>query len=178
MSHHGSLDNSERLRISSLVDMSAEEEDMYDVCATASDLVDAMRLRFMETQTWLLMIHIAFTNTNVAALNKIIGLMREKIQNYDANQGGPAPAAPPSLLVPAPAPTANAAPAVNSVDPAASLPFHSPRLLRRSLQTLHASVVAHTAPEARGSRCIQISSPNSRNLLSNTDKLSSSVLGL
>ena len=26
--------------------MSAEEEDMYDVCATASDLVDAMRLRF------------------------------------------------------------------------------------------------------------------------------------
>ena len=40
----GFLDNSDckRLRISSLVDMPAEE-DTYDLCASANDLVDEMR---------------------------------------------------------------------------------------------------------------------------------------
>ena len=47
MPHHGSLDNSERLRITSLVNMSAEE-DPFDLYAPASYFVDEARSQGLE----------------------------------------------------------------------------------------------------------------------------------
>ena len=110
MPHHeihasGSLDNSgcKRLRISSLVDDMAEEENIYDLYASAIELLDEMRSRCMDTEHWSNMLKSAFAKEDVNALNKVIGLLQQKLA---AHPGGPAAAEPavPNAHVPASAP--------------------------------------------------------------------------
>jgi len=96
--------------------MSAEQ-DKYELIASGSDLVDELRSKGFDTDMWKTMLTRAINaSAPVDALHKVIGLLRKKL---DAHHGGPAPAA----LSPPAAPPANSAPAVNSVDPAASLPL-------------------------------------------------------
>ena len=117
MPHHeihasGSLDNSgcKRLRISSLVDDMAEEENEFALYASAIALLDEMSSRGMPTEHWSNMLKIASKNEDVNALNKVIGLLQQKLA---AHPGGPAAAEPavPNAHVPASAPPANSAPA-------------------------------------------------------------------
>ena len=98
MPHHeihasGSLDNSgcKRLRISSLVDAMAEEENIYDLYASAIELLDAMTSRSMATEHWSKMLDKAFDKENVNALNTVIGHLQRRLA---AHPGGPAPAVP------------------------------------------------------------------------------------
>jgi hypothetical protein len=72
MPHHeihdsGSLDNSgcKRLRISSLVDDMAEEENIYDLYASAIELLDEMSSRSMATEHWSKMLDKAFGKEDV-----------------------------------------------------------------------------------------------------------------
>ena len=84
MPHHeihasGSLDNSgcKRLRISSLVDDMAEEENEFDLYASAIELLDEMSNRSMATAHWSNMLKIAAGKDSkedvVNALNSVIG---------------------------------------------------------------------------------------------------------
>ena len=111
----GSLDNSgcKRLRISSLVDDMAEEENIYDLYASCIELLDEMRSRCMDTEHWSNMLKSAFADKDVGALFVVIGHLRRRLA---AHPGGPAaataPGAPvPNAHVPASAPPANSAPA-------------------------------------------------------------------
>jgi hypothetical protein len=124
MPHHkihasGSLDNSgdKRLRISSLVDDMAEEENIYDLYASAIELLDEMSSRSMDTVNWNKMLDKAFGNEDVNALNTVIAHLRQRLA---AHPGGPAAAtaAVPNAHVPASAPPANSAPAEHPPPPA------------------------------------------------------------
>ena len=100
MPHHeihasGSLDNSgcKRLRISSLVDM-PEEEDISEICvlyASGIALLDEMSIRCIATEHWSNMLKTAFAKEDVNALNKVIGLLQQRLA---AHPGGPAAAEP------------------------------------------------------------------------------------
>ena len=72
MPHHesGSLDNSERLSISSLVDIPAED-DKYDLFGTAPDLLELMGSRAMHTENWNKTIQQAIDTDDVGALHKL-----------------------------------------------------------------------------------------------------------
>ncbi len=143
--------------------------DKYELIASGNDLVDELRSKGLDTDMWKTILTSAFKGSApVDALHKVIGLLRKKLA---ALQGGPAPAAP----SPPAAPPANSAPAVNSVDPAASLrlllaappppePADPPPKRRRTSSV--GGSRQHLHPEF---------STNSRNLLSYTDKLSTSV---
>ena len=87
----GSLDNSgcKRLRISSLVDDMAEEEYIYDLYASAIELLDALTSRSMATEHWSNMLKIASKKEDVNALKKVIELLQRSVALSVAVQSGP-----------------------------------------------------------------------------------------
>jgi hypothetical protein len=62
------------------------EKDKYDLCASASDLVDEMRSKGLDTAIWTKMLETAFLNDDVDALNKVIVRLRAKLTAHDIRQ--------------------------------------------------------------------------------------------
>ena len=110
-----------RLRISSLIDMPADEDDLIGLGVSAHKCLEEMSKRGISNTIFTKMVEKAFDKDDVAALKRVIAAMRDKLQTADACPGGQA-AAVPAPLVPAPAPSAS--PAARPAPPLShSLPF-------------------------------------------------------
>ena len=107
-----------RLRVSSLVDMSGDEEhDVFDLCATAAECLEELRSRGVDVALWKKMVETAFDKTSSDALNRLIERMRRQMQVHDARQAAP--------LAPAPDPSALPALSFHSASPAPNSPRHA-----------------------------------------------------
>ncbi len=73
-----SLENSgcKRLRISSLIDMQPDQDDLYDLCASANSCAEDMRSKGINIANWEKMVGRAFDTESVGALNFFITSMQ------------------------------------------------------------------------------------------------------
>ena len=136
-----------RLRVSSLVDMSGDEEhDVFDLCATATVCMEDLRSRGLDVAMWKKMVETAFDKNSSDALNRLIERMRRQMQVHDARQAAP--------LAPAPDPSALPALSFHSASPAPNSPRHAvplpaPAPGARSSSPRHDVPLPAPAPRAR-----------------------------
>ena len=99
-----------RLRVSSLVDMSGDEDQLFEMCTTASECLEELRSRGVDVAMWKKMVETAFDRNRLEALNRLIASMQKYIQAHDARQAAP--------LAPSPDPSALPALSFHSASPA------------------------------------------------------------
>ena len=136
-----------RLRVSSLVDMSGDEDHLFDMCATATECLEELRSRGIDVAMWKKMFETAFDRNRLEELNRLIASMHKHIQAHDAHQAAPlAPAPDPSAL---PALSCHlASPAPNS--PRYAVPLPAPAPGSRSNSPRHDVPLPAPAPESLG----------------------------